>query len=108
MTLQAVKGGWVNTDFEQEYRATFHPRRTMITQERKSKYKHKITMPRPADPNWQWSTPKVDEEMRAWCEQSYGPGGRKHRWRFGWTNEDSTFYFRSGKDAMMFTLRWSS
>lgn len=80
----------------------------MIVQERKSKYKHKITMPRPPDPNYQWSTPKVNEEMLQWCEQSYGPGGRKYRWRFGWTHKNSTFYFRSSKDAMMFTLRWSS
>jgi hypothetical protein len=81
---------------------------TMITQERKSKYKHKITMARQADPNFQWSNPKVNAEMLEWCEQSYGPGGRKHRWRFGWTHKDSTFYFKSSKDAMMFTLRWSS
>ena len=78
----------------------------MITQERKSKYKHKITMPR----TYHW-VPREDEhtaEIRQWCEQSYGPGGRKNRWRFGWTQKDATFYFRSGKDAMMFALRWSS
>jgi len=79
----------------------------MITQERKSKYKHKITMSRPADSNFQWANPKVNAEMLEWCEQRYGPGGRKSRWRFGWTDKNSTFYFRSSKDAMMFTLRWS-
>lgn len=79
----------------------------MITTERKSKYKHKITMTRPTDDGI-WDTPKVNEEIRQWCEQSYGPGGRKHRWRFGWTNKASTFYFRNAKDAMLFTLRWSS
>jgi hypothetical protein len=99
MTLRAVKGGWINTDFEQEYEATYHTDRTMITQERKSKYKHKITVPK--------ASINREEEMREWCEQSYGPGGRKQRWRFGWIQEDSTFYFRSSKDAMMFTLRWS-
>ena len=76
----------------------------MITQERKSKYKHKITMPRGKD---SWNKPKVEPDMISWCEQSFGPGGRKNRWRFGWTDKDSTFYFKSGKDAMMFTLRWS-
>lgn len=101
MTLQAVPGGWVNTDFN-----TTQTRFNMITQERKSKYKHKITMTRQT-PN-DWSAPKVNAEIIAWCEQSYGPGGRKHRWRFGWTDKHSTFYFRSPKDAMMFTLRWAS
>lgn len=72
----------------------------MIVQERKSKYKHKITMPT--------GSGNREHEMREWCEQSYGPGGRKQRWRFGWIHKDSTFYFKSGKDAMMFTLRWSS
>jgi len=71
----------------------------MITQERKSKYKHKITVP---------GNHKHEHDMRDWCEQSYGPGGRKNRWRFGWVQTDSTFYFRSGKDAMMFVLRWSA
>lgn len=79
----------------------------MILQERKSKYKHKITVPYK-----QYYANQDDKyrerEMRQWCEQSYGPGGRKNRWRFGWTQRDSTFYFRSPKDAMMFTLRWSS
>lgn len=77
----------------------------MITQERKSKYKHKIIMARAGNT---WTAPKVDTEMREWCETTFGPGGRKHRWRFGWTHKDSTFYFKSSKDAMMFTLRWST
>ena len=94
MTMQAVKGGWVNTDFK-------HTDRTMITQERKSKYKHKITM----SPGWASSE---HQAMRDWCEQSYGPGGRKNRWRFGWTDKNDTYYFKSSKDAMMFVLRWSS
>jgi len=71
----------------------------MITTERKSKYKHKITVP---------SGSKNEHDMRKWCENSYGPSGRRNRWRFGWTDKDSTFYFRNGKDAMMFVLRWSS
>lgn len=72
----------------------------MIVAERKSKYKHKITVPK--------TSINQEDEMRKWCEQSYGPGGRKQRWRFGWIQSDSTFYFRQPKDAMMFTLRWSS
>jgi hypothetical protein len=71
----------------------------MITTERKSKYKHKITVP---------GGNKHEHDMRNWCEDSYGPSGRRNRWRFGWTDKDSTFYFKSGKDAMMFVLRWSS
>ena len=95
MTLKAVKGGWINVDMSVESR-------TMITQERKSKYKHKITMPA----NWD----NGHDEMRDWCEQSFGPGGRSRhlRWRYGWLDNDVTFYFKSGKDAMLFTLRWSS
>jgi hypothetical protein len=72
----------------------------MLVQERKSKYKHKITM-----------TPSLatseHQEMRDWCEKTYGPGGRRNRWRFGWTDKSDTYYFKSGKDAMLFTLRWS-
>lgn len=95
MTLQAVNGGWINTDFAVESK-------TMITQERKSKYKHKITMP----PNWD----NGHDEMVDWCNRSFGPGGRSRRlrWRYGWTEKANTFYFKSSKDAMMFTLRWSS
>lgn len=71
----------------------------MILTERKSKHKHKITIPR---------SNNREEEMREWCEQRYGPSGRKSRWRFGWVDVNSTFYFKSSKDAMMFVLRWSS
>lgn len=75
----------------------------MITVERKSKYKHKIII----SPSLAGSE---HEEIQQWCEQSFGPGGRskKLRWRFGWTDKTDTYYFKSGKDAMMFTLRWSS
>jgi len=75
----------------------------MITQERKSKYKHKITItPAP-------SSEYRHDDVRAWCEQRFGAGGRskKLRWRFGWTDKSDTYYFKSSKDAMMFTLRWS-
>ena len=102
MTLQKVSGGWINTDFENME----EERPSMITQERKSKYKHKIIIPAPTT----WTSPKDDRnaEIREWCTELFGPGGRKNRWRFGWTHTDSTYYFRSGKDAMMFTLRWAS
>jgi ABC-type thiamine transport system substrate-binding protein len=70
----------------------------MILHERKSKYKHKITVPRNS---------QHGHGMREWCEQSYGKGGRKQRWRFGWVQSDNTFYFKNGKDAMMFVLKWS-
>jgi hypothetical protein len=69
--------------------------------ERKSKYKHKITMPAKWDDGF--------DEIRDWCTQSFGPGGRsrKLRWRIGWTDRDHTFYFRDSQDAMLFTLKWS-
>lgn len=93
MTLRAVPGGWVNTDFEIP---------TMITQERKSKYKHKVM--------FKGSSADRHSDIKEWCEQMFGPGGRskKLRWRFGWTDKTDTYYFKSSKDAMMFTLRWST
>ena len=48
-----------------------------------------------------------DREVREWCEQMFGPGGHKGRWRFGWVHKDDNYYFRSNKDATMFMLRWS-
>jgi len=48
-----------------------------------------------------------NQAIRTWCEQSFGPGGRKQRWRFGWTGSDNTFYFRNEKDALLFVLRWT-
>lgn len=98
MTLRAVNGGWINTDFENEYQIVT----PMITQERKSKYKHKVM----------FSARMVAKhnEIQDWCNRSFGPGGRskKLRWRFGWTDKHDTYYFKSSKDAMLFTLRWSS
>ena len=74
----------------------------MITQERKSKYKHKVTF----SPAW---ANDQHHEIQTWCIQNFGPGGRskKYRWRFGWTDKADTYYFKSSKDAMVFTLRWS-
>lgn len=79
----------------------------MLITARKSKYKHKITIPYTA-----FYANKDDRDherdMRVWCENRFGPGGRKERWRFGWTQKDSTFYFRQASDATMFTLKWSA
>lgn len=99
MTLKAVPGGWINTDFEHEYQIV----KTMITQERKSKYKHKVMF----SPSRAGSE---HTEIQDWCALNFGPGGRskKLRWRFGWTDKTDTYYFKSSKDAMMFTLRWSN
>ena len=74
----------------------------MITQERKSKYKHKVI----------FSPAMMDDEhsdIHDWCISSFGPGGRskKLRWRYGWTEKENVYYFKSSKDAMLFTLRWS-
>lgn len=74
----------------------------MIIQERKSKYKHKVVF-----------TPAraISEEVvkRQWCEKTFGPGGRskKLRWRYGWTDKENVYYFKSSKDAMLFSLRFS-
>ena len=94
MTLTAVKGGWINTDLAVESK-------TMITQERKSKYKHKVM--------FSGQLVAKHDEIQDWCKQSFGEGGRskKLRWRFGWTDKNDTYYFKSSKDAMLFTLRWS-
>ena len=74
----------------------------MITQERKSKYKHKVII----SPSWDRSE---HSDMVEWCTKNFGPGGRskKYRWRFGWTEKEDVYYFKSGKDAMLFTLMWS-
>ena len=69
----------------------------MIVQERKSKYKTKITV----------CGSNMAGYMHDWCVSAYGPGGRKERWRSGLVGKDTIFYFRSKKDAMMFSLRWS-
>lgn len=96
--LKKVKGGWVNINHEDLY----YQETKMITQERKSKYKHKVM--------FTGQSIKRHDEIMEWCNQSFGPGGRskKLRWRFGWTDKTDTYYFKSSKDAMMFTLRWAS
>jgi hypothetical protein len=74
----------------------------MIIQERKSKYKHKVVFT-PARAN------SEQAEIKQWCEKTFGPGGRsrKYRWRYGWTDTENVYYFKSGKDAMLFSLRFS-
>jgi hypothetical protein len=74
----------------------------MITAQRKSKYKHKVIFK-----GGRAKAPYI--EIRQWCEDTFGPGGRsrKLRWRFGWTDKDDTYYFKNGKDASMFLLRWT-
>ena len=55
-------------------------------------------------------TPEQLEEVRNWCTEVFGPGGRnpKYKWRYGWVyRQKDTFYFRNEKDAMFFLLRWS-
>ena len=71
----------------------------MITAERKSKYKYKVTV----------SSSNGHRDMIDWCTKSFGKGGRRKtlRWRFGWTGSDNTFYFKNGPDATMFVLKWS-
>ncbi len=73
----------------------------MITQERKSKYKHKVMFDSRSN--------NRHTEIQTWCLERFGPGGRskKFRWRMGWTDKVDTYYFKSSKDAMLFSLRWS-
>lgn len=73
----------------------------MITTTRKSKFKTKVEF----EPRW---ADVEHEEIRKWCTDRLGEGGRKNRWRFGWTQTKSTYYFKSASDATMFVLRWSS
>ena len=49
-------------------------------------------------------------EVREWCTEVFGPGGRnpKYKWRYGWVyRQQDTFHFRDEKDALFFMLRWS-
>ena len=73
----------------------------MILTERRSKYKHKVS--------FETMAAVKHSEIQEWCESTFGPGGRskKLRWRMGWTDKVDTFYFKSSKDAMLFSLRWS-
>jgi hypothetical protein len=68
----------------------------MIVTERKSKYKTKITL-----------DSKNTANIRNWCEEQFGPSGRRNRWRFGWTQDQDTFYFRCPADALLFTIKWA-
>jgi hypothetical protein len=71
----------------------------MMVSERKSKYKTKVMFN---------GSGQQQGDMHEWCTRTFGPGGRnKHlRWRRGWTENNTTFYFRNQKDASMFILRW--
>ena len=73
----------------------------MITQQRKSKFKHKVM--------FDGRMVAKHSEIQEWCLKNFGPGGRskKLRWRMGWTDKVDTYYFKSSKDAMLFSLRWS-
>ncbi len=79
----------INDDYED---------RIVIT-ERKSKYKHKITVP------FDMNGPE-QSEIITWCTENFGRGGRKERWRFGWLDKNYTFYFKQEGDVTLFLLRW--
>jgi hypothetical protein len=84
----------VEMDFTEE-------QRVMVT-ERKSKYKHKVTVPTDF-------TGDLEATMRAWCKDTFGEGGRNKnlRWRSGWTDKHTTFYFKHDGDVSLFLLRWA-
>lgn len=75
----------------------------MVVTQRKSKYKTKVIF----EPAWAFSE---HTQIRQWCEDRFGPGGRGKnlRWRFGWTGSHNTYYFKDQKDATIFVLRWGS
>lgn len=73
---------------------------------RKSKHEFVVRVPMNADP----VTVEDVHDMRAWCTQMLGDGGRnpKCHWRYGWLDRYyDTFYFKKERDALMFVLRWS-
>ncbi len=74
----------------------------MILFEHKGKNKHRVIFT-PA-----WADCEHDE-IRQWCEQTFGPGGRnkKCRWRYGWTNVGNVYHFKEKRDAQFFILRWA-
>lgn len=70
---------------------------------RKSKHEFLVTVP-----NREPVTEDDIKELKEWCTEFFGPGGRnKHcRWRYGWTDRISdNFYFKSEGDAVMFAMR---
>jgi hypothetical protein len=93
MGLQAVNGGWINVDMIEKTSD-----KPLLLTERRSKYKHKVSYN---------SEHRMESEMTRWCEQMFGPGGRRHSWRFGWINKTTTFYFKNSEDCTLFVLRWS-
>jgi hypothetical protein len=72
----------------------------ILVSERKSKYKHKITVKR------QFDTKYNPHDMMTWCTENFGEGGRKQKWRRGWVGDDATFYFRDEGAVTLFLLRW--
>jgi hypothetical protein len=72
----------------------------MITTERKSKYKIKVTFTEER-PN--------RTDVHNWLYDTFGEGGRSKKlsWRYGWTSTGENYYFKNEADAAFFVLRWS-
>jgi hypothetical protein len=54
--------------------------------------------------------PEDKHEVMEWCKEHFGTGGRNRhcKWRYGWVEKTSDyFYFKNEQDAMYFVLRWS-
>ena len=74
---------------------------------RKSKHEFRISM---GDTSLVPYTANDLQEVRDWCTEIFGPGGRnnKCKWRYGWVHRDKdTFYFKNPEDAVLFALRWA-
>lgn len=74
---------------------------------RKSKHEFRVSL---GDTGLVPYTPGGLDEVKNWCAETFGSGGRnkKCRWRYGWIHrQEDYFYFKSEKDALFFVLRWS-
>jgi hypothetical protein len=85
--------GWIDVDMTKQD--------DIIVAERKSKYKHKITIKRTYDTKYNTT------ELMTWCNENFGEGGRKQQWRRGWVGDDLTFYFKNERLVTLFLLRWA-
>jgi hypothetical protein len=72
----------------------------VIHTERRSKYKHKITVKRTYDTKYDAA------EIYNWCTDNFGEGGRQRSWRRAWVGHDLTFFFKDEANVTLFLLRW--
>jgi hypothetical protein len=54
------------------------------------------------------SPTKRINDMRDWCNETFGPRPYGEYYGDRWTVSNSTFWFKHERDRTMFLLRWSS